>query len=469
MLNFISRVLANLVSLAIFFVVIPALAILVVVAVLIVGLSGDQGQKMITPKDGVLVYDMSRGISEFKNSSDGLARLFSSSRAMSTYDLCMRLATAAKNKNIKAVLIYGSFDSASDYPSSAQVAELRNALLEYRQSGGKVTAYLENPSQLDYYLASCADNIIMNPFGEFTFRGLSLQMPFVGDAMKKYGVDVQVIKAGAHKSFGEMFTSAKMSDFDKTRMRAVIDSLWTNILAEISASRKIPTGTLERIVDTDAVFSARKAKELKLVDSLMYYDEVVEKMRKDYGEDGESFPQIPVARLSEVRAPSADEIAVVYMRSEIVESGKVSEFTSSEVYVPLLRSLRTDDFVKAVVLRIDSGGGSAYASEAIRREVELLAKKKPVIASFGGVAASGAYWIATAANKIIATPQTITGSIGVFSLAFSGQKFAGDWGVTFDGVKTSKFSDIGTLTRPMTEPEIAKMKVMVDDIYDAFI
>lgn len=354
-------------------------------------------------------------------------------------------------------------------PSYAQIAEIRAALENYKKSKKEIVAYLENPSMRDYFLASAATKVVVNPFSELEFNGLGGNSIFFGRALKKYGVDVKIVKVGALKSFGEMFTSDKMSPLVRENSQALLDSVWNSVVAKISKSRNIPVEKLLDIAEKSAVVSAQDAKALGLADSLMYQDEVIAYMKSQVGDSGASFRQTSIISYMPESDFYADTVEVVYMDGEITDSYHGANVIDSSRYPQNLRMLRELDHVKAVVLRINSGGGSAYVSEVIRREVELLAKKKPVVVSIGGVAASGAYWISTAANKIFADSESITGSIGVFSVMLSAQKFADGFGVTFDGVKTSPMADIGTIARAPSQAEIERVQKLTDKVYEKFI
>ncbi len=461
--DFFSNTAANLLALFVFFFLVP-------LAVLVSVVCGALRSGVLTVSQdcdySALVLDMSSPVSEFPRSDDKIYNYIKGGAWLSTYSLCAKIDSAAEDDSNRLIFITGNFGSDVSY---AQVAEIRAALQRYAKSGKEVVAYLENPATRDYFLASAATTVVLNPFSELQFSGLGGNAVFFGNALKKYGVDATIVKVGKLKSFGEMFTSDRMSAPVRENYAALLGSVWSSVVSKVADSRKIKTGKLREIADTRAVLSAGEAKSLGLVDKLMYRDQVIDMISEKVGCDGVTFSQTPISAYGGNIAENADGVvALVYMRGEILDVPASDGVIDSASYSVLLRELRFDGDVSAVVLRIDSGGGSAFASEVIRREVQLLAAEKPVIVSVGGSAASGAYWIATAANKIFADSESITGSIGVFSILFSSQKLAGDFGITFDGVKTSPMADMGTITRQPTSAEIDRVQRLTDRVYEKF-
>ena len=322
---------------------------------------------------------------------------------------------------------------------------------------------------MDYYLASVARAVIMNPFGSMEYKGLALQSVYLGGAMKKYGIGVALVKSGEFKSAGEMFTSDKMPESQKAHLSKVLQSLWSGCQSQISVSRGIPEAALSKIAREEAIFSAYDAKKIGFVDELMYADTLIEMLKTTYGEKGNTFKNLSIRDYSVPVNYNTAKIAVVALEGEICEDSVSSGRMSAKKIAGILRRIRADNSVKAVVLRIDSPGGSAYASEVIRREVEALSQKAKVVASFGSTAASGAYWISTAAHKICADASTITGSIGVFSVGFDIEKIAAEHGVKFDGVKTDPMADFMSALRAADDRDLAKMKDLCDDVYERFV
>lgn len=465
-LSFFSSLTANLLSLFVFFFVIPIIGIVVIVGMVNSQLNDPFAEKS---NNAAVVINLADPVTDSASVNDLFSNIVNNGSSISIYSLCSKIAAAAKDKSNRKIFITGSFENSAVLPSYAQIAEIRAALENYKKSKKEIVAYLENPSMRDYFLASAATKVVVNPFSELEFNGLGGNSIFFGRALKKYGVDVKIVKVGALKSFGEMFTSDKMSPLVRENSQALLDSVWNSVVAKISKSRNIPVEKLLDIAEKSAVVSAQDAKALGLADSLMYQDEVIAYMKSQVGDSGASFRQTSIISYMPESDFYADTVEVVYMDGEITDSYHGANVIDSSRYPQNLRMLRELDHVKAVVLRINSGGGSAYVSEVIRREVELLAKKKPVVVSIGGVAASGAYWISSAANKIFADSESITGSIGVFSVMLSAQKFADGFGVTFDGVKTSPMADIGTIARAPSQAEIERVQKLTDKVYEKFI
>lgn len=467
-ISFFSSLAANLLSLAVFFLIVPAFAVAAIFAYLLAQLGLEQSG---TSDSAAIVLNLSDAVCEFAPPTDALSALKRGGTAASVLSVCSKIEAAARDDSNKLIFISGSFDCAAEDVSYAQIAELRAALRKYVAAGKEVVAYLENPSTRDYFLASAATTVFLNPFSEVEFKGLGGNAAFFGNALKKYGVDVEVVKVGALKSFGEMFTSDKMSEPVRENYAGLLNSVWSSVLENVAKSRKISVETLVGIAEKKALLSACDALSARLVDKLAYRDEVIDYISEKVGADGISFAQISLSdyELSDCSGECDGVVAIVYLNGEISASKPANDIVDAATYCVLLRELRFDESVKAVVLRVNSGGGSAYESESIRRAVELLAKEKPVVASFGGISASGAYWISTAANKIYADAESITGSIGVFSLLFSGEKLAADFGITFDGAKTAPMADIGTFSRRPTDAEIARIHATTDKVYSKFV
>jgi protease-4 len=389
---------------------------------------------------------------------------------------------AATDKHIVAMFISGSLQPADDGSGYAALREVREAIERFKLSGKKVYAYLIEPTIKDYYIASTADEIALHPFGYLSLNGLSATSPFLGDALKKYGVGVQVTRVGKYKSATEIFTENHMSDADREQLTRLLGGMWTNILGDLAASRSLDVAKLEDMSNNPGLFMADDALKNKLVDKTAYLDQMIDEMKTIAAADDAygTFRQISlsayVKKMTEGRQfdsalmAGKDRIAVVYAEGEIVDGGGGASNIGGDEMAYELRDLRNDPHVKAVVLRVNSPGGSALASEVIQREVRNLKDAKiPVIVSFGAVAASGGYWISAYADHIFAEPTTITGSIGVFGLKFNIQDIAKDHGLTFDGISTAKFGDMDTLTRPWTPEETQLAQTLVDHLYDQFI
>jgi protease-4 len=377
---------------------------------------------------------------------------------------------AASDKNIIGILIAGEIDA-----GIVQLNEIRQAINTFKESKKPVIAWVENSSQHDYYLASVADKIYAHPAGEVEFKGLAGYSPYIGETLKTLGVGVQVTKVGKYKSAVEPFLTNKMSEADREQTELLLGGAWKKIVADVGESRKLSSTSLNRIVNSGGIFTNSTAKNLKLVDELCQRDELVVKICSlgvAADNEGQSFRQISLTKYAnKVNLSLGDgKIAVVYAEGEIVDGWGDNHTVGGDRLARDLRDLRGDKTIKAVVLRINSPGGSAFASDLVAREVGLLKEKGiPVVVSMGNVAASGGYYIAARGNRIIANPTTITGSIGVFGLHFNYQELAKKINLGVDGVKTSRYSDLFSSHRAATADEIAIVQKMVDQVYDDFL
>jgi len=362
----------------------------------------------------------------------------------------------------------------------ATIEEIRNALLDFKKSKKFLISYADFYTQGTYYLASVSDKIYTNPQGGMDFVGLSMQVMFFKRVFEKFGIEPIIIRHGKFKSAVEPFLLDKMSEANEEQLSTFTKTIWTDILQKISIERKIELNRLNEIADKLLVKNAISSVELGLVDSLKYYDEVLlQLMKKTQSKSLEDLEFVSLATYSKVpkkkvdnkeKGLSKDKIAVVFATGEIVMGKGDDSNIGAESLSSNIRKLRNDDKIKAIVLRINSPGGSALASEIIWHEVFLAKKEKPVIVSMGDYAASGGYYIACAADSIIADPNTLTGSIGVFGVLFNIQKLLNDKiGITVDRVNTNKFSDIGTVTRKMEKEEESYIQGSIEDIYSTFI
>lgn len=397
-----------------------------------------------------------------------------STKKMGLEDILRRLGAAKKDARIDGILL----DLSSVGAGFATLQEIRNALLDFSESGKFIVAYGENYTQKAYFLASTADEVYVNPEGTIDFRGFATQIPFLKGALDKLGVDMQIVKVGTYKSAVEPLIQKQMSDANREQVNAYLSDIYQHFLTEIAKTRKIPADSLHAIADGFLVRNADDAVRYGLADEKLYKDELLAKLKDrleiDQDKDIQSvslFKYHPDDK-SDRKAGVRDRIALLYASGDIVGGEGNDEQIGSEKISRELRKLRRDDRVKAVVFRVNSPGGSALASDVIWREVDLLKKEKPVLVSMGDLAASGGYYIAAAADSIFAQPNTLTGSIGVFGTVPNLQSLWNDkLGITFDGVKTGKFADFmsGNFDRPMTSEEERFMQLEVDRIYRTFI
>ncbi len=382
---------------------------------------------------------------------------------------------AALDDNIKGIFL----DLSSLNAGIATVEEIHNALAKFRQSGKFIIAYADYYTQKTYYLASIADEIYVNPAGGMEFVGLSAQLLFFKNALEKFGIKPVIIRHGKFKSAVEPFMLDKMSEANREQTQTYINSIWNTIINDISVSRNISTEELNKIADSLLLKNNDAAKKLGFIDGTLYRDELMSLLKDKVNAEKvkdikfvslKKFNKVPKKKKEDEKGLAKDKIAIIYASGEIV-SGKSTEKTmGSETVVEALKKAREDNKVKAIVLRINSPGGSALASDIIWRETVLAKEKKPLIVSMGDLAASGGYYIACAADTIVASSNTLTGSIGVFGLLFNVKKLMNEKiGITFDKVNTNKYSDIGSSFKDMSEEERAFIQNGVEDIYGVFI
>jgi len=384
-------------------------------------------------------------------------------------DILAHIKEAKTDSRIKGIYV----DVSAIQGGFASIEEIRNTLIDFKKSGKFILAYSEVYTKGAYYLASVADKIYVNPEGMVDFKGFSTEIMFFKGALEKLDIEAQVIKVGTYKSAVEPYILDKMSKPNREQITSFLGSLYTHFLSNIAISRKIPVDSLSAIANTAAVQTATDAVKFRLVDGVKYKDEVLTELKSLCGiAQKKELRSVSISdytpQSKELSKASADRIAVVYAVGEIVSGEGDDETMGSENISRAIRTARLDDKVKALVLRINSPGGSSLASDVIWREVELTKKVKPVIVSMGDVAASGGYYIACAADSIFAQPNTITGSIGVFAIIPNMKKFFNNkLGITFDEVKTSKFSEI-SITRPLSDDERLLLQAEVNNIYKTF-
>lgn len=423
-----------------------------------------------------LVFDLSSNITDAPPSFGFGDLKGDRSSALQLRTVTRSLRMAAVDDRIAGILVKGSFTPQGFGSGYGALQEIRSALARFRASGKPVKAYLEFATTKDYYVASVANQITLDPFGLILMPGLATEPAFFAGAFEKYGVGVQVTRVGKYKSFVEPFVRKDMSPENREETQRLLDDLWNSMLADIGRVRKVPPAQIQSTVDAEGLIRPVAAESAHLVDRVAYRDQVIDELKAETGRRGskESFKQVSLSAYTRLEPDPAVKtfgrsIAVVYAEGDIVDGEGEPGEVGGDMFSRELRKLRQDESVKAIVLRVNSPGGSASASEAIQREIRLARDVKPVIVSMGTYAASGGYWISAYGDRIFAEPTTITGSIGVFGIQFDIQKLANDFGVTFDGVKTGKFADSVTITRPKTAEEIAVLQRLVDWIYGQFV
>lgn len=470
MKNFFKQVLATVVGLIAFGAIVTFMGIISIVGMIA---SGDSTPEV--SNNSVMVLNLS-GVIDEQGQEDFLGTLTGNTMSNLGLDNMLSAIKKAKdNDKIKGIYIEAGILQAG----YATMQEIRNALLDFKKKGKWIVAYGDTYTQGTYYIASAADKVYLNPKGMIDWHGLGAQPQFYKDLMAKFGVRYQVVKVGTYKSFTETYTEDKMSDANRTQVSAYINGTWNNICKAVSESRKISTDSLNAYADRLITFEpAENILKYKMVDGLIYADQVkgeIKKMLK-IGKD-KKIKQIGLSEMANIKDKKAkgDEIAVYYAYGSIVQSGATSVLSQEHSIVGPevckdLEDLMNDDDVKAVVVRINSGGGDAYASEQLWHQMVELKKKKPVVVSMGDYAASGAYYMSCPANWIVAQPNTLTGSIGIFAAIpdMSGlitQKL----GVKFDEVKTNRNSTFGNvMARPFNDEELDYLQAYVNRGYQLF-
>lgn len=439
------------------------------------GMIASEGMSSPIEKKSVLRITLKGSITERAGEENPLSKLGGETTQQIALDQALQaLEKAAKNDKIEGIYMEGGILSA--YP--AEVQELRQALLKFKKSGKWIIAYADTYSRSAYYLCSVADKVYLNPIGMLDWSGLSSNPMFFTGLMKKLGIKMQVFKVGTYKSAVEPYIAEQMSDANREQVSSYQQSIWNNMLKDVAKSRKTTAEVLNSLADSLTILSGPEASvKGGLVDKLCYQDEVKKILKnKAKMEEDESLRFVSISDVAlseELNDKVDDEIAVYYAYGEIKEDitggfAQESAITSKQMTKDL-QELREDDDVKAVVLRVNSPGGSAYASEQIWREVQLLSKEKPVIVSMGALAASGGYYISCGANKIFAEPTTLTGSIGIFGMIPDATELLTDkLGLSFDVVKTNAHSDFGAMGRPLNESECRLMQAHINQGYELF-
>ena len=461
---------------------------------IMIGALAALGEKPATVEKGsYLVFDLTANIQDSPDQMEGLAELTSAFGGSASPRLQLREVTrairaAADDDDIAGIFMHGMFTPDGYGTGFAALREVRDALVEFRKSGKPVKAYLTWATTREYYLASAASEVTLDPYGAILMPGLASQPMFFAGAFEKFGIGVQVTRVGKYKSAVEPFTRRDMSPENREQVQKLLDDVWADLLAGIEEGRAVAPGSVQKAIDTEGFLRPQPARELNLVDRAAYWDVVLADLKADTGREGEkeTFKQIALkdyAKLvskdglvaarrkdGKVQLGGNDRLGIVYAEGEIVDGdGNADNMIYGAKVARQLRELRLDDRVKAIVLRINSPGGSAAASEMILREVQLAQRVKPVVVSMGTVAASGGYWISMFSERVFAEPSTITGSIGVFGMFLNFQGLANEkLGLTFDVVKTGKFADAATVVRPKTPEELELFQKFVDWIYDEF-
>lgn len=457
-------------------------------------MEGGGDKPVAVTKGSYLVVDLSVNLQDKPEQMEGFAEIAEAFGGEGDHILQLRSATralraAAKDSDIAGIYLHGSFRPMGYGSGFAALKELREALEAFKATGKPIKAYFTNASTRDYFIASAASELTIDPYGMIFMPGLASQPMFLTGAFEKLGLGIQVTRVGKYKSAVEPFTRKDMSPESRAQTTKLLGDLWSEISTTIEQARGMKAGALQQAVDAEGFMRAETAQQFKFVDRAANLDVVLDELKAATGrKDAKTFKQIALKDYAKLiggdgltgkrQEPGKIElgagggkVAIVYAEGEIIDgNGNEPEYVWGQKMAKQIREIRQDDSVKALVLRVNSPGGSVTASEAILRELKLMQQEKPVVVSMGTVAASGGYWISTAADRIFAEPNTITGSIGVFGMFLNVQGLAQDkMGLTFDIVKTGRFADANTIVRPKTDTELALFQKSVDWVYDEFI
>ncbi|CAG1769118.1 protease IV [uncultured bacterium] len=435
----------------------------------------DSTTTYIPPEKSVLHIYLNQTIPDHANEDPFSGLLTGGSDANAALGLDKILTCIRRAKSDER--IKGIFLELSEVPSGlATINELRQAFLDFRKSGKFVYAYSNNYSQRAYYLATVADSIYLNPMGGISLTGINASVMFMKGLLDKIGIKAEVIRHGKYKSAIEPFTLTKLSDENRQQITEYITPVWSTMISEIAKSRKLNQAEVQKAVDSLLLFDGMYALQKGYVHKLLYRDEVTERIKSRTGATMQSYVTLNNYILSplsdeEDRASESDNIiALIFAEGEIRMGNSDEGIIGAETLSKAIESAADDSKVKAIVLRVNSPGGDALASELIWRALEKAKKSKPVIASMGNVAASGGYYIACGADTILASEHTLTGSIGVFGLMFNMQELLNQkLGITFDNVNTGKYADIGKANRPLSEYERSVIQKRIEHIYDTFL
>ncbi len=471
MKDFFKYVLATVVGMLLFSIVMGVFMVMSMVGIVA---SGEQTKSI--KDNSVLVLNLSGTLDE-RAQADPMAFIKGEdTEATGLDDMLAAIRKAKTNDKVKGIYIEAGAFAADSY---ASLQAVRKALADFRSSGKWIVAYSDSYTQSTYYLASVANKVWVNPQGMIDWHGLASQKIYLKDLLEKVGVKMQVTKVGKYKSAVEMFTVDKMSDADREQTEAYINGIWNNVVNDVAASRHLTASQLNTYADSLITLApATELVKMKMADQLLYTDQVKAEVKKLLKIDQkDEIYQLSVSDMANVKdeRKEGDQVAVYYAFGDIVDGAAAGPTSLKESVIDAqkvcrdLEKLANDDDVKAVVVRVNSGGGSAYASEQIWHQVSELKKKKPVVVSMGGMAASGGYYMSAAANWIVAEPTTLTGSIGIFGMfPDMSNLMTNKLSLHFDLAKTNKYSDFGTQSRAFNADELAHLGTYIDRGYKLF-
>ena len=459
-------------------IILSSIVLFIISMVTLFGIMSASDTETIVKKNSVMMLDLNGTLVERTQEDplDILSQLLGDgSNTYGLDDILSSIQKAKENENIKGIYLQAN----SLGTSYASLQEIRNALLDFKESGKFVIAYADSYTQGLYYLSSAADKVLLNPKGMIEWRGIASAPLFYKDLLQKIGVEMQVFKVGTYKSAVEPFIATEMSPANREQVTTFITSIWGQVTEGVSTSRNISVDSLNVYADRMLMFyPAEESVKCGLADTLIYRNDVRNYLKKlvEINED-DNLPILGLGDMMNVRKnvpkdKSGNIVAVYYASGEITDypSSATSEdgIVGSKV-IRDLRKLKDNDDVKAVVLRVNSPGGSAFASEQIWHAVKELKTKKPVIVSMGDYAASGGYYISCVADTIVAEPTTLTGSIGIFGMIPNVKGLTDKIGLSYDVVKTNKYADFGNIMRPFNEDEKSLLQMMITEGYDTFV
>ncbi len=429
-------------------------------------------EKYVLEENSILNLKLNGPINERVAELDPFTELLApeGTTALGLNDIISAIRKAKNNDMIKGIYI----DSRSMSASMATLAEIRNELVSFKESGKFVVAYADTYTQNGYYLAAIADKVAINPQGSLDLHGLASVPMFYKDALDKLGIEMQIFKVGTYKSAVEPFTQNEMSDANREQVTSYLNDAWSFLRADIAEARSLTADEVDALANQMPLVQPTEfLLEANLVDTLLYETEMKDYLRTLLSlEESKEIPSATVANMKSVTTKTVKKtdntIGILYAQGNIV-SGTGAANIQDKYMVDQIEKLRKDEEIKAVVFRINSGGGSAYASEQIWKAITDLKKEKPVVVSMGDVAASGGYYIACNADRIVAQPTTLTGSIGIFGMIPNMEGTAEKVGISTDVVKTNEFGDFGNITRPFNDQEKQLMQNMIERGYDLFL
>ncbi|WP_282054662.1 signal peptide peptidase SppA [Maribacter luteus] len=448
-----------------------AFGIMFVMFIMFVSLIGSADEGVVVKSNSILELQLQQPVNDYvgENEADPFASFFGQAQGLD--EVLHAIEVAKTDNDIKGISINNNFLMTG----LAQTQELRKALKDFKESGKFIYSFADYYLQKDYYLATVADSVFLNPVGGMDFKGLSSEVLFYKDLQEKTGVKMEVIRHGKYKSAVEPFLANEMSDANRTQIKELLSSLWNTMVADISEGRNISEADVNVIADTLGGRSPKYAKASGLIDDVLFYDQYVAKLQSalSLSKDDEVNMVSVVDYVKRANKKSIykgdDKVAVIFAQGDILYGEGGPDVIGQGIITEALKKAVDDDKVKAIVLRVDSPGGSALTSDIIWREIELAKESKPVVVSMGNVAASGGYYIAAGANKIFAEPTTITGSIGVFGTIPNINELAADIGINAEQVGTNKNSVDYSVFEPMTDNFRNVVQHGIEEIYETFL